>query len=283
MRRKGPSSWGGGSTCSRKPRSRRQGESGQTDYDSPRHPAEGVAALEGDRLKGDFKYDHWSLPRTDLVELIPPGTKRVLDVGCGVGKTGSILVNMGFERTVGVEIHAEAAQKAKDVYDEVLVLDVEKQDLPCAKGYFDCILYGDVLEHLTDPWRVLRNHRDYLSEEGIIVCSIPNVRYYRVLLPLILQGRWEYEDIGVLDRSHLRFFTLKTIEDLLRNSGFTIVSVVKKKRCGKFMRFLNHLFFDRLIDFLVPQYRIVGAKGDEIEGSGGMRHAQKGFGHSGQL
>jgi 2-polyprenyl-3-methyl-5-hydroxy-6-metoxy-1,4-benzoquinol methylase len=188
----------------------------------------------------------------------------VLDVGCGVGKTGSVLMQMGFARIVGLEIHAEAAQRAKNAYHEVLVLDVEKEKLPFGKGFFDCILYGDVLEHLKDPWKVLREHRDYLSDEGVIICSIPNIRYYKILLPLIFRGRWNYEDIGILDRSHLRFFTLKTIEDLLRDTGFKIISVIRKKRCGKFMRFLNHLVFDRLIDFLVPQYRIIGAKGDEI-------------------
>ncbi len=211
-----------------------------------------------------FDYFQWSLPRTDLIELIPNGTRRILDVGCGVGKTGQLLRDKGFEEIFGVEVDPRAAQQAKPFYKEVIIGNVDKDILPFGKGFFDCILYGDVLEHLRDPWKVLREHRDHLSEEGVIICSIPNIRYYKILLPLILQGRWNYEDIGILDRGHLRFFTLKTIEDLFQEAGFRILSVVKKKRCGKYMRFLNHLFLDRLLDFLVVQYRIVGAKKNGI-------------------
>lgn len=200
------------------------------------------------------------LPRTDLVGLIPRGTKTVLDVGCGAGNTGEALGEEGFEEIYGVEINPVAASEARPHYREVWVMDVEKDPLPTAEAFFDCIVYGDVLEHLRDPWTVLRRHRALLKDDGVIICSIPNIRYYKVLASLIFRGRWDYMDLGILDRTHLRFFTLKTIENMFRETGFTIERVIKKKRCGPIMKWINRLVFDRLIDFLVIQYRIIGVK-----------------------
>ncbi len=208
----------------------------------------------------EFNYFHGFFPRTDLVELVPKGAKRILDVGCGLGKTGQMLRERGFEEVFAVEVNPHAAQQAKPYYQEVIVCDIEKDILPFSKGFFDCILYGDVLEHLVDPWRVLRNYREILKDDGIIICSIPNIRYYKILKPLILNGRWEYVDLGILDRTHLRFFTLKTIENMFRETGYEIKKLIKKKRCSKTMKFVNRLFLNGLIDFLVLQYRIIGAK-----------------------
>jgi SAM-dependent methyltransferase len=207
-----------------------------------------------------FDYFQWSLPRTDLIELIPHDARRILDVGCGVGKTGQLLREKGFEEVFGVEVDPRAAQQAKPFYKEVIVGDMDKDILPFAKGFFDCILYGDVLEHLIDPWRVLHSHRQILTDDGTIICSIPNIRYYRVLGSLIFNGRWDYTRLGILERTHRRFFTLKTIEDMFRESGFEMKKVVKKIRCGKVMRLLNKLLLDGLVDFLVIQYRIVVVK-----------------------
>jgi 2-polyprenyl-3-methyl-5-hydroxy-6-metoxy-1,4-benzoquinol methylase len=142
----------------------------------------------------------------------------------------------------------------------VIVGDIDGDILPFGKGFFDCILYGDVLEHLRNPWGVLDRHREILRDGGTIICSIPNIRYYGVLRSLIFKGRWDYTPLGILDRTHLRFFTLKTIEDMLRETGFEVKTVIKKKRCGKIMRLVNKLLLDGLIDFLVVQYRIVGVK-----------------------
>jgi 2-polyprenyl-3-methyl-5-hydroxy-6-metoxy-1,4-benzoquinol methylase len=208
----------------------------------------------------EFDYFQQAFPRTDLVELIPDHARRILDVGCGVGKTGQYLREKGFKEIFGVEINTNAGQQAKSFYKEVIIGDIEKDVLPFNRSFFDCILYGDVLEHLIDPWKVLRSHREILKDDGIIICSIPNIRYYKILKPLILNGRWEYVDLGILDRTHLRFFTLKTIEDMFRETGYEIKKLIKKKRCSKTMKLINRLVFNGLIDFLVLQYRIVGIK-----------------------
>ena len=215
-----------------------------------------------DHSNMDFDYFAYTIPRTDLVELIPQGARRILDVGCGDGKTGSVLKERGFREIVGVELDTRAAQMAEPFYDRVIVGNVEEEILPFQKGYFDCILYGDILEHLVDPWKVLRNHRELLADGGSIVCSIPNIRYYKILKALLLKGRWKYRKLGILDRTHIRFFTLNTIEDMLMETGFEIKTVVKEGYSGRFIKIVNKLLFNRLIDFLVVQYRISAVKSD---------------------
>ena len=208
---------------------------------------------------------HGAFPRVDLIELIPKGARRILDVGCSVGKTGKLLKEKGFEEIFGVEIDPKAAEQAKPFYKEVIVGDVERDILPFSKGFFDCILCGDVLEHLVDPWSVLISHKKILADNGAIICSIPNIRFYRVLKSLIFRGRWDYTDLGILDRTHLRFFTIKTIEDMFRETGFEIKILIKYRSGSKLMKFINKLAFDKLIDFLVIQYRIVGVKKKESD------------------
>jgi 2-polyprenyl-3-methyl-5-hydroxy-6-metoxy-1,4-benzoquinol methylase len=208
----------------------------------------------------ELDYFEKMLPRKDLIELIPEGAKRILDVGCGMGATGKILREKGLEEIFGIEVNPIAAQKARVYYKEVILGDIEKCILPFDKGFFDCILYGDVLEHLIDPWGTLRRHREILKDDGTIICSIPNVRYYKLLKSLIFNGRWEYVDLGILDRTHLRFFTLNTVQHMFRETGFKIEKVIKKKRCSKAMKFINRMALNRLVDFLVIQYRVIGIK-----------------------
>ena len=199
-------------------------------------------------------------PRVDLVDLIPPDARRILDVGCNIGETGKLLREKGFEEIFGIEISPLAAQQAKPYYKKVIVADVEKEVLPFDDKFFDCILYGDVLEHLVDPWKVLRAHQKILADDGAIICSIPNVRFYRVLKSLIFKGRWDYTPMGILDRTHLRFFTIKTIEVMFQETGYEFKKLIIHRSGSKLMKLINRLALDRFVDFLVVQYRIVGVK-----------------------
>ncbi len=96
---------------------------------------------------------------------------------------------------------------------------METLDLPFEEGYFDCILLADVLEHLRNPAAALKKLRGYLSDSGTVVASIPNVRFLSVIRELA-EGRWKYRNFGILDRTHLRFFTKKEMETLFRDAGF---------------------------------------------------------------
>jgi SAM-dependent methyltransferase len=140
--------------------------------------------------------------------------------------TGALLKRRGHAATVvGVELGEEAADQARTRLDTVIVGDIETVELPYTPGYFDYIWCGDVIEHLIDPWRWLRRVRRYLAEDGTLIARIPNVRNWRVLVELLVHKRWTYRDAGIMDRSHLRFFTRATMIDLFRDTGFEVCRV----------------------------------------------------------
>jgi O-antigen biosynthesis protein len=202
-------------------------------------------------------------PRPDLLRRIPPGTKRVLEIGSAAGETGKALKEMGTEEVVGVEIVEEVARQGEGNYDRLFIGDAEKINLPYEDGHFDCVLYGDVLEHLVDPWRMLREHAKLLKSGGTMLCSIPNIRHYRILKMLALRGEWTYKDGGIMDRTHLRFFTLKSIRSLLDEAGFEIRSIDKKPSGPGWMKVLNRLLGNGLIDYLVRQFIVIAVKREE--------------------
>jgi 2-polyprenyl-3-methyl-5-hydroxy-6-metoxy-1,4-benzoquinol methylase len=189
-----------------------------------------------------------------MIRLIPAGASKILEIGCGAGMTGKLLKELGFEEIVGIEVVEEVARKAIPYYDRVIVGDVEKVMLPYEKGHFDCILYGDVLEHLVEPWRVLKEHNALLKPGGTIVCSIPNIRHYRITRRLLFKGKWEYQESGILDRTHLRFFTLASMKNMVTDSGFEITTIIKKPSAAKWLKWLNRLLGNALIDHLVRRY-----------------------------
>ncbi|WP_407341740.1 class I SAM-dependent methyltransferase [Pengzhenrongella phosphoraccumulans] len=159
-----------------------------------------------------------------MLRLVGPD-RRVLDVGCATGYLGEALMARGC-RVSGVELDPEAALRAKEVLDEVLVADLETANLVdhFGAGSFDVVVFGDVLEHVRDPERLLRSAVGLLAEKGSIVISIPNVAHAALRLAL-LQGQWVYSDRGLLDRTHVQFFTRATLLDLVRNAGLVAVDV----------------------------------------------------------
>ena len=191
--------------------------------------------------------------RSDLEVLVPPNAEVVLDVGCGLGYLGAALKRRGVGRVVGVELNPTAAREAESRIDEVLCLDVEKTSLPFPGQTFDCLIYGDILEHLIDPWAVVRDHRRLLKPDGFMLLSIPNVAYWRVLLDL-LRGRWDYAPSGTLDATHLRFFTLRSIGALCRGAGLEASKVHTSLPAGGKSHWLNRLTAERLEHLLVWRY-----------------------------
>ncbi|HNT86349.1 MAG TPA: glycosyltransferase [Candidatus Hydrogenedentes bacterium] len=175
------------------------------------------------REDADFELgEYYECPRPELLPFIPLHARRVLDVGCGAGAFGWLLKRQRRNITVsGLEVVEHAAEKARRVLDGVIVGSIETMDLPFEDGRFDCIVCADVLEHLVDPAAALRKLARVLAPDGVIVISIPNVRYYAVIESLSL-GRWQYMDRGILDRTHLRFFTRVELEGLVRDAGLEL-------------------------------------------------------------
>lgn len=153
------------------------------------------------------------------LDLVPDSARRVLDVGCGRGWLGKRLKERGVEEVVGIESFGPAAAEAETVLDVVYTGDVEAVQFEYPAGYFDCIVYSGVLEHMRDPWFTLYDHRRILADDGSVVALLPNVQHYSVFLDL-LQGRWEYQSAGQLDATHYRFFTRAEIQRMFQETGF---------------------------------------------------------------
>jgi SAM-dependent methyltransferase len=194
---------------------------GPDDAASPSGPA-GVRAPAG---PGDDEY--FELDRPELRARVPHTARRVLDVGCGAGALGAALKDeRAHLEVVGLEGFAAAAAEAAGRLDAAVHVDLDTlPELPAGLGRFDCMIFGDVLEHLRDPARLLRALRPALEPGGVIVCSVPNVKHWSVIMPLLVQDRWEYKDSGLLDRTHVHFFTLEELGRMLVACGFTPTSV----------------------------------------------------------
>jgi glycosyltransferase involved in cell wall biosynthesis/SAM-dependent methyltransferase len=171
--------------------------------------------------KGDAYYRQ---ERREIEAIVPAGASRIMDVGCGEGMLGRILLERGAAEVVGVEANPAAARRARENLSRVLEGDVESLALPFEDGHFDCIVLADILEHLRDPLSALVKMVRCLSDSGAIVASIPNVGFFEVIRRLA-EGRWEYEEYGILDKTHLRFFTKKEIELLFHQAGLELTGI----------------------------------------------------------
>lgn len=185
-------------------------------------------------ISGESRYHcggYYCSARPELAAHVPADARRILDVGCGGGEFGKFLKRRGAEEVVGIEVMDRPAQMARRALDKVLHGDIESMQLPFDDRYFDCIVCGDVLEHLRDPGAALRKLARVLSPKGYIVISIPNVRFCQVV-QMLAEGRWKYEDAGILDRTHLRFFTAVEMRDMVEGAGFEIETMTPLSMLG---------------------------------------------------
>ena len=181
--------------------------------------AAGVRSAETGADDGYF--DH---VRPELASLVPEHAERIVDFGCGRGALGAHLKERQGAEVIGVELFEDAAAVAADRLDIVVQSDLDAlAELPLEDGSVDVAIFGDVLEHLRDPHRLLRMTRRYLKPFGRIVCSIPNVKHFTVVVPLLVADRFEYTDAGLLDRTHVHLFTLEEIDVMLKETGFKAV------------------------------------------------------------
>mgnify|MGYP001171398301 CR=1 FL=1 len=165
---------------------------------------------------GYFEFD-----RPDVLALVPSTVRRVLDIGCGGGKLGAAIKARQSAYVTGIELQSAAIDAAVQRLDEVIIGDVQNDAIDFPDHSFDCVICADVLEHLRDPLSVLRKIRRWLTPDGLLVTSLPNVRNHTVIRSL-LAGNWTYETAGLLDEDHVRFFTRREIEKLLFRAGFDV-------------------------------------------------------------
>jgi O-antigen biosynthesis protein len=181
----------------------------------------------------DFKYTRYDdspgSTHNLVVELVPEEAS-VLEVGCATGYMSDVLVRRKGCRVAGIELDPTAAAEASAYCERVIVGDVETLDLKdhLEGERFNAVLFADVLEHLREPAAVLRRVQPFLAEGGAVVASIPNIAHISVRLAL-LSGEFRYRNLGLLDETHLRFFTRASIVDLFESTGF-VVSTWRRRR-----------------------------------------------------
>lgn len=162
---------------------------------------------------------HPDVPNADLLDRIPVDARVILDVGCGTGVLGA-----EFKRRspgccyLGIESDPVAARVAATHLDGVATGNVETEPLPFGPGPFDCIIYGDSLEHLRDPWALLRCHAAALAEDGVVLICMPNLEHWS-FAERLLRGTWDYHPYGLFDRTHLRWFTGEMTWHALTDAG----------------------------------------------------------------
>lgn len=202
---------------------------------------------------------YYASVRWDILPLMPRGGGRLLDIGCGEGATAAFLKQEGYcSWACGLEVFPDAAATARAKLDQVIEGDIETMDVPLQPGSLDVVLCLDVLEHLVDPWAAVAKLAALLAPGGLLIASIPNIRCLKVLAPLLFLGRFQYCDQGLLDRTHLRFFTRRTAIELIESGGLAIRQA--PPRLGQYGRIINILTLSLFSEFLAPQYLIVGAR-----------------------
>lgn len=194
---------------------------------------------------------YYAEDRRQLLDLIPGSNLKVLEVGCGAGNNLAYLKKRGTARYVcGVELRCDVAALARTnlLIDSILTgdflsLDIEKLDSP-----FDVIIVSHVLEHFPDPAFVLAKLKPLMSNSGLLLGAVPNVRHFSVWSKLIICGEWTYQASGILDHTHLRFFTRKSLISFMAASGFNVDSI-RLESAGWKMTILRRLGLGLLDEF----------------------------------
>lgn len=210
--------------------------------------------------------NYYDIVREEIMPFLPSGFCNVMEIGCGSGNTlKHIKDKYSNIETIGVEINSTIARIAHNNVDYIYNEDAENADYVFKKysKKIDVLLLLDIVEHLRDPWGFLINCREMLSEDGVIISSIPNIRNLKVLLPLVFLGKWDYQSAGILDITHLRFFTFKTIVDMVNKCDMKVVDVRRtgplefsmlKSKAGYVLYFVNLLSLGCMKEFITHQY-----------------------------
>ena len=206
------------------------------------------------RLYEEKSGNYFANARHDIVgRLRTDRDSAVLELGCGEGGTGQAALASGKAgRFVGIELNPTAADIARGRLTQVIEGDVESLDLDALEGQFDALIISEVLEHLTDPWRVLQKLGRCVRPGGQVFASSPNVAHWKVVRSLVL-GRFDYQESGVMDQTHLRWFTPATYRKLFEQAGLDVVSVEPLTPHSARTRMINRLSGNRFRHLFMTQ------------------------------
>lgn len=198
---------------------------------------------------------YFTRPRKDLISFLPEGTDlKILEVGAGGGDTLIELKQSGKASEVaGIELFVlDGTYQNNALIDRFIIGNIEEIKPDLRTNYYDAILFGDVLEHLIDPWSVVKNVSGFLKPGGLLIASIPNIRSRQAFKKIFLEGDFGYTSEGLFDKTHYRWFCKKNMIDLLTPASFELVSVTSnlELKKGSGTRILNRLtgrFFEELL------------------------------------
>ena len=218
--------------------------------------------MDYDNIYQDKNEAYYAHQRKELLPHLPANITAALDIGCGDGAFGAVLKQHTNSEVWGVEPSKIAADLAASKLDNVINGLFDK-DMPELKGKkFDAIFFNDVLEHLISPDETLKDCHSLLNNDGYIIASIPNIRWYPVILSLLRYRDFKYENAGVMDKTHLRFFTKKSMARLFTDAGYKILKIEGINNHQNFPVFnlINALLFNSQEDMKYPQFIVVAQK-----------------------
>jgi len=209
-----------------------------------------------------YRFDNFiNSTHSRIVNLIKPNS-RILDVGCASGYLANKLVNEKHCEVVGIELNDKLANKAKKYCTRVYISDVEYVELDEPEKYFDYIIFADILEHTKDPKSVILNLIKYLADYGVVLISLPNIANFRVRLNLMM-GRFEYQNSGILDATHLKFYTQSTAKKLIKSCGLDITDIIPVGKIIYYTKIFKNLF--------AHQFLFICRKADNADNSYGVK------------
>ena len=180
----------------------------------------------------------------------------ILDIGCGVGLLGEYLKDRYNAHVTGVDIIEENCEIAGQLLDSVICCDIAIAKITQFKKSYDVVIFSDSLEHMIEPEKVLNFIKPLLSPSGKVLLSIPNVRNFRVTFPLLFKNEWTYQEEGLLDYTHLRFFTGKSISRMLQDCGYAVTRIYLDLPLFSKVGIVNILTFGFFRNHLTSHYFI---------------------------
>jgi 2-polyprenyl-3-methyl-5-hydroxy-6-metoxy-1,4-benzoquinol methylase len=192
--------------------------------------------------------------RPELLPFIPKSTKALLDIGCGAGTFGKSVKNTLGCEVWGIEPAQGPALEAKKILDHVVV-GLFDEAYPQVNRTFDVVCFNDVLEHMPDPWDALQKTKKLIREGGIVMASMPNILHYQEFMDILIRKDWKYAEAGIMDKTHLRFFTKKSMIRMFEESGYSVLQIQGLDPTpSKKMSLISLLSFGYLSEMRYPQF-----------------------------
>lgn len=207
------------------------------------------------RMSGDKPSAYYDRMREEMLEYVPEGVERAVEFGCGDGHFSWLVQEKYGAECWGVEVEKDPAKRAVEKLYKIINCDAGRALPLLPDGYFDCVIFNDVLEHLYDPYKLLADLRVKLRDGATVVASVPNVRYWTTLKNLVCKAKWEYKDSGTLDFTHIRFFTYKEIRAMFEGAGYEILRLdgINPTK-SKTLKAFNAMAFNRFWDVQYRQF-----------------------------